>query len=472
MNKLTRLWTICSVMGVFIPAAAFAMSVDWGGAYRLEYVQVDKTSLGDPNGTKSYILNHLNLSPKIIAADGINVVANLEIFPSSAYPNSQLGQHFGSYLGTPTDSQVANGTQASSNIQVNQLYLNVNNEYGAFLAGRVPLHFGLGITHNSAKGLFDHWFTTHNVVAYKFIIGNLSLMPIYGKIRQESLAAGTEASEILWNLMYENPETESAIGVMYQSKKSGLSSNDAFNPNVLPSGASRIGSWNTTHTNLYLARGFEGFKFRMEAGFNSGGTGIASASGEEIKVSGYGVALEMDFPRPDSKWQWGLRTGIASGDDPKTKDYEGFNFSRNYDVAFLLFNHPMGKFDIFSSNIQRQRDTAGTLLGTTDKSMLADEETIGNALYLAPKLTYTMSDKWDLTNSITWAQLQTNSSTLDIDKNVGFEWDIGMTFKPHEKVRWINEFGFFFPGNAWKEGTNNWSNDFTFGFQSKAAISF
>ena len=51
---------------------AQALSIDWTGNYRIEYVGLNKTSLDTPGLPKTYILNHLSLSPKIIAADGLN----------------------------------------------------------------------------------------------------------------------------------------------------------------------------------------------------------------------------------------------------------------------------------------------------------------------------------------------------------------------------------------------------------------
>ncbi len=155
---------------------ANAMSVDWGGTYRFEYITVDQPNLSSTTsrGTKSYFLNHLSLAPKIIAIDGLNIVANIEAFPSTAYPGSQLGSDFGN---TSTTTSYSGGTsQGASSVEVNQLYMNWNHEYGAMVAGRAPIQFGLGITHNAGNGLYDHWIETRDMVGYKFLIGNLSIM--------------------------------------------------------------------------------------------------------------------------------------------------------------------------------------------------------------------------------------------------------------------------------------------------------
>lgn len=470
----------------FLPfVQAQALSIDWTGNYRFEYTEINKTSLDSPGLRKSYILNHLSLSPKIIAADGVNIVGKFEILPNEEYPESQAGQRFGkaprkqsagTNSSTKDDSAVAGQKQGVSSINVSQLYLNVNQEFGSLLVGRAPIDFGLGISHSAGNDPFDHWYDTHDMIGYKIIVGNLSFMPIVGKVYDYSVAQGREIQDVIWDIEYNNPETESAIGVFHQTRTASVEANDA--PFAAYRGTGVTGGWNTQSTNLYFSRGFESVKFKMEAGFQSGGTGIVRDT-DEVSLGSYGIATELDFPT-ESKSRWSLKAGIASGDNPSTKNYEGFHFSRNYDVAFMLFNHPLGKFDLFTSGAQRTPDYRTTTANTsysTDEAI--DEETISNAIYIAPKLSYTMSDKWSWNNTITWAQLQTNpqwdpvlKQSIDTSKDLGFEWDTSLVFKPHERIMWVNEIGFLFPGSAWQGGPSNYGNGFTYGFQSKAAISF
>jgi hypothetical protein len=459
---------------------AQALSIDWTGNYRLEYTEVDRTSLDDPKLRKSYILNHLTLSPKIIAADGFNIIGKFEVLPNDQYPDSQAGQAFGrgpnkagASSTSKDDSAVAGNKQGSTTLRVTQLYLNMNQEYGALVAGRAPLDFGLGMNHNAGNGPFDHWYETRDMLAYKFIIGNFSLMPILGKVSDYSVAQGQEVQDVIWNAEYNNPETESAIAIMHQTRTSSDSSNDAP-AGSFTNGATVTGRWNTQNIGIFLSRGFEDLKFKIEAGFESGNTGM-STNGNEISLNGYGIALEVEVPQPQARWHYNFRAGIASGDNPTTTNYEGFHFNRNYDVAFLLFNHPLGRYDIFRSYVQRGPDR----LHNTGKPYATDEalddETISNAIYVSPKAVYNINDKWDWTNVLTWAQLQTNplaDQGVDVDKDLGFEWDTGVVYRPYEKVMWVNELGMLFPGSAWAGGSQNYGKGFTYGFASKAVISF
>lgn len=482
-SVVCQIFAILMVFGVALSAQA--ISIDWTGTYRIEYTEVDRTSLDDPHLRKSYILNHLSLSPKIIAADGINIIGKFEILPSDLYPDSQAGQAFGKgpqraggTSSTTDDSAVAGDKQGSSNLKVNQLYVTINQEYGAFVGGRAPLDFGLGITHSAGNGAFDHWYSTRDMLGYKIIIGNFSFMPILGKVYDQSISQGEEATDMIWHVDYSNPETKSSIGIMHQTRTAGTEANDAP-AGQYGTGGAVIGRWNTQLISIFLSRGFENLDFKIEAGFESGSTGVQVGS-EEVELNGYGIATEIDFQQAESRWHFNLRAGLASGDNPSTTNYEGFHFHRNYDVAFLMFNHPMGKYDLLRTYAQRGPDrtctTAPCAPYGTDEAL--DDEAISNALYVSPKAVYNINDKWDWTNRITWAQLQTDplasatGTSVDVDKDLGFEWDTGIVYRPHERVQWVNEVGLLFPGAAWQGGTRNYGNGFTYGFNSKAAISF
>jgi hypothetical protein len=135
---------------LFLAQSAAAISIDWTGGYRVEYVSVDRPSLDDNKLSKNYALNFLYLQPRIIGSDGINIVSRFDVMSNEtpAYKNSQLGSVIGG--GLDNGSGGANGTDAtsqnqdSSTLRVSQLYLNVNHEFGSLLVGRTPVEFGLG----------------------------------------------------------------------------------------------------------------------------------------------------------------------------------------------------------------------------------------------------------------------------------------------------------------------------------------
>ncbi|MNJ99891.1 hypothetical protein D3C87_176720 [compost metagenome] len=454
---------------ILMSSSAQAMSLDWSGGYRFEWTEVDRPTLGSPSGRKAYGLNYLYMSPKIIAADGVNIITRFDVLGSNipAYEGSQLGAIWGLNNSSPAANSQ---TQGGASVQVSQLYLNMNQEYGSLLVGRVPFEFGLGMTYNAGNGPFDHWQDVRDMVAYKFIVGDWSLTPMLGRVQSSGFSQGGTISTQALQLMYESKESRSTLGVMQESRKGSVGTNDmdptAFNP-----GAAVTGGIDMQNTNFVIGRGFDSFGFKLEGGFQTGKTGM-SVGAEDVQYNAFGLAAEFYVPRSASgKWDYKFKVGMASGDDPGTTAFEGYAFHRNYDVGMLLFNHRLGGGPDFLTTGPTKSTADG--LGVDNS---ADDETVGNTLYLAPQATYSWNDRLDIRNTLVFAQLlQTQRNSVDSGKDLGLEWDIEVVYKPNEKIQWVNQLGLLFPGSAWKNGTGaggNLENGFTFGFASKAAISF
>ncbi len=473
-NKI--LLSLAALLISVVTSNANAISVDWKGTYRFEWTQVDRPSLGTPYGMKSYGLNYLSLSPKIIATDGVTVVSRFDVLANqdTAYQNAQFGQLWGQAWpspGAPTSqSSVMAQNQRSTQLLVSQLYLNLNQEYGALVLGRAPLEFGLGMTHNAGNGAFDHWADTEDMVGYKFIVDNFFFMPIIGRVYDQDASQGNTVQDMILHLQYESKETGSLIGVMQQSRKASFGAND------VPFGVTKTGEYSVQTVSFILGREWEKFGFKLEAGFNSGNVGARTALGEDIKANGYGIAAELYFPRKESKIDWNLRFGMATGDDPNSGDtYEGFQFDRNYDIAMLMFNHRLGQRDFLGTRYIR--DTV-----SHDVSNSLDDEAISNAIYISPRASYAWNDRLDLNNTLTYAQLMTNpiAGNTGFSKDLALEWDIELVYKPTDRIQWVNQLGLLFPGAAFKNGTGagpgdatgNLENASTYGFATKAAISF
>lgn len=460
---------------------ASAMSLDWTGGYRFEWTEVDKPTLGSPSGRKAYGLNYLYLSPKIIAADGVNIISRFDVLnaDSGPYAGSQLGQVWGANndVGSPTTvpntagnrSAAYSNNQGSTNLKVSQLYLNVNQEYGALIVGRAPFHFGSGMTYNAGSGPFDHWYQTRDTVAYKFIVGDWSFMPMVNKIYNESYYQGQAIGELAFQLQYENKDTRTSLGVINNTRKGSAGVNDGFTTALGADSTKPIGDFNIQRTNVFLGRDWDSFGFRLEGGFETGETGMQNALAQGINLNAYGVALELYSQKTESKWDYRMRLGLASGDNPDTSTYEAYQFDRNYDVAMLLFNHRLGNgTDFLNTNLVKS-----TSLGISNS---ADDEAIGNAMFVAPSITYAWNERMDIRNTLIYAQIMTTQkNSVDAKKDLGIEYDLEFAYKPVEKIQWVNQIGLLFPGAAFKNGTGtggNLDNGFTYGFASKAAISF
>jgi hypothetical protein len=321
----------------------------------------------------------------------------------------------------------------------------------------------MGITHNAGLGPFDHWYDTRDSVGYKFYVDNISFMPMLSRVSQRDYGRGVTMNDETFVFEYKNKDNGAEAGVVQQIRKSSFESNDASGA---VSGSTVVSAWSTKTINLYLGRSWESFKFKMEASFLTGETGLMVA-GENINVNAYAVAAELMFPAlNEAKWDYGLKLGYASGDNPTTTVYEGYQFDRNYDVAMLMFNHRMGRADFLTTGITH------TNPGLT-VSNSADDESIGNAVYFAPSAKYAWNEKLDIRTTLVYAQLVTNPTlSLDTSKDLGTELDIELIYKPRERVIWSNGIGVLVPGQAWKDGATDFENSTNFGISTKAAITF
>ncbi|MBV2169210.1 MAG: hypothetical protein KUL82_10940 [Bdellovibrio sp.] len=450
-----------------LSTTAQAMTLDWSGGYRFEWTEVDRPSLATPTQRKAYGLNYLYLSPKVIAADGVNVISRFDVLNSSSYPNSQVGEIWG--LNNTQASAATSTNQGSASVQVSQLYLNVNQEYGALIAGRAPFEFGLGMTYNAGKGAFDHWYDTRDMVAYKIVVGDWFFMPVLSRKQSGGFGQGGTISSTGFQLQYENEENKSLLGVFQENVKGAKGALNYSADQIAAyggAGTAANSDLNIQRTNFVLGRGFDSFGFKLEAGFQTGETGVTTAAGKDISVNGYGIVAELYVPRAESKWDWKLKFGMATGDDPASTEFGGYALHRNYDAGMLLFNHRLGQRDFLNTDIFK--DTTNLNVGNS-----ADDESISNAVFIAPSVGYAWNDRLDVRNTVVYGQmLNAVKNSVDSSKDLGLEWDIELIYKPSERIQWVNQIGLLFPGAAWKNGSDGLGNDFTYGFASKAAISF
>lgn len=447
--------------------SVFANTFEWKGGYRVEYINLEKPSLTDNGSSKEYVLNHLYLSPQLIGSDGFNIVTRFDLTSSAQKSEfSQLGLIWGNTNGANDQSSVSDpATSGVEQLSMTQFYLQINQEHGQILLGRAPIEFGLGMTYSAGTGAFDHWYTIRDLAAYKFFVGDWFIMPIISKAGDASPQTGGGMNSLGFMVQYKNPDTKSEIGFFQDTRKGPEGSNDL--DDSYGSGAATVtGGYDIQRTNLVFGRGWDALNLKFEAGFLTGGTGL-TVGGEKVDLNSYGFVLEMDLPRADSKWNWSGKLGLASGDDPSTSTYEAFHFNPNYNVGMLLFNQRLGQADFLTSAPVRR--------SSVDQKNAFDDEVVSNTLFIAPSLKYVWSEKSDLQTTLIFAQLlNSQNNSLSSAKDLGLELDIAFIYKPTDRVQWINEVGMLLPGSAWKYGPSNaeYDNSFTYGFSSKAAISF
>ena len=467
--------TLSLLGGSLVAKNVNAADLEWSGIFRVEGNHISNSELTGKKRELDYGLTHLSLRPKIVAGDGITINAQFEIFnqPRNAPwgNDNQLGAVWGAGLrGTGPSYTVANSNTIADNekpesIKISQLYLSYVQEYGNLVVGRVPSQFGLGMTHNAGRGLFDHWYDTRDMVGYKMILGNMYFMPIVAKPSEGNLNKTDDVTDLIAHFQYENPETDLQMGLYYQVRTGSDQGSDAPIPTIGGVGATNNTGVNSKLLNLFALRDNERFRAGVEASFQSGEVGVSTASNDKVTWGGFGVATEFEYRPAEKNWKIGLNAGMATGDDPGTDaKFEGYVFDRNYDVAMLLFNRPIGQADFFRTQI-----IGGG--GSADINS-PDVEAISNVSYVAPYHHYKFNDLWSMENRIITGWLNTNPILgTEVSKDIGYEYDFSLNFQPRKGVMWVNQVGMLFPGSAFKAG-GTYDSDFMYGISTKAAISF
>ena len=214
----------------------------------------------------------------------------------------------------------------------------------------------------------------------------------------------------------------------------------------------------------------------MEASFYERRVRSVDANLDKVEYSGFGIATEFEYRPEASGWKWGLKAGDASGADPTSNStFGGFMFNRNYDVAMLLFNHPLGQDDFL-----RTRSLTGSVYNNSTLKDIntPDVEALSNTIYFAPVAKYAFNDHWSWDNSLITGWLNVNPIVgQSPGKGLGYEWDSTLIYSPRKGVAWINQLGMLFPGQAWTGGSNPdgtpmYGDGMAYGIGTKAAISF
>jgi len=466
------------------PLSAVAGDIDWSGRYRFEGVSVANTTAVDGGGSKAYMLHHLLLEPKIVAADGLNIYGTFGVMNNSRpyHSNSQMGQFMGSgpnpnySTGTTAtsttgagDSNTLSETQTPDSIKVHRLYMMWMQEFSTLIVGRAPIQFGLGMTHNAGLGEFDHWYDSKDIIGYKVLIGNMSITPMMGKVNEGYLNREDDVDDYMLQFQYDNPDTGLGLGVFYEQRVA-LSRGGNDVPTALTGVTGTVDdSWEGKRINLSVTKNVEEFGIGVEAGFLNGNSGMKNSAGQPIALEAFGLASEFSYRPKGSAWDWGLKMGLASGDNYSTDDkYEGFLFDRNYDVSLILFNHVVGRYDTFITHAGGKSTN-----GVAD----ADTESLSNVFYVSPTAHYHFSDRWTLSGRFLWAQLQENPEITmgTVAKDVGYETDLMLRYQPHDRLALGLDFGWLAPGDAFRGGDlrpPNQPTDSIYLMQTKATVSF
>ena len=471
-----------------------AAVLDLEGQYSLEGFFMRNALLND-GSSKFYFLHQLRLKPEIKVVDGLSVLGRLDLLTNPWSYNFRYKA--GSIMGMNEQSSFQSQNRYfQPGLDITHLYFSWNNELIKLMGGRMPLEFGLGLLFDKGDDHLDHFADYIDGIGVEFKIGNLEIHPSFGLL-SESLSGGVNAYEILLQLQYELADAGLLFGLMYDTRiatQSGRqlaygplipeSSRCSFfprHPVCSPSGMpsrndqanANVDRWSTQSVGTYVKKDFPFGSVSLEADFIFSSTvGVRSSDSiDPLELSGYGIVAEI-ASHPSSSWNWGLKAGYLSGDDPGTNErHEGFIANRNYNVGMLMFNHAIGYQDtiggsyrVYNQNAQQSSNENSI---DNNREDLPDVEYLTNAFFIAPSLKKSLFKKGYLTTNVVWASLLQNSIWAE-GTNLGFEVDLGFLYESSRYLSLGIEGGLLFPG----DGFVGESKSMIYGVQANVVVSF
>lgn len=470
---------------------AQAMAIDWSGRYRFEVYDIENTSLAkNGKSTKAYWAHNFDLRPEVIVNDSLRMKALVTLTPTGT-PGFQLGQTMGSRNAAGSlggyasetasyDNMVLQESNKEAGIGVRFAYAEWLHEFGMVTVGRRPLDFGLGLLFSSGSRDFDHWYDSIDGFGYQMSMGAFEAEVILGYQYEGDISRTDDVRDMIARVGYVSESSAIELGALIRQRNAGPSILPPFETtpiSTLPPGFAGDGDPATVQTGRYNVQDVHFFvsslpsdkllQYGFEFGFQSGNLGITNQDASTVKMEGYGFAGEVSYGKDKKDVNYSLLFGFASGDNPDTTDvYEGFVFDRNYDIAFLMLNHPLGQVAGLSGGAGYRLNPSGSA------ESLFDEERVGNVVYFSPRLNWQLSNKYGFQFAFTTAQL--NAAPLsEMENALGTELDIHFNYKPYDQMTWRTSIGYVIPGGAFK-GSATAPNQIqgTYGIMTQAAINF
>ncbi len=444
-----------------VPTTASAMDLDWSGQFRAEAVMINNYApeANVTTGQGGYEVNQvgskdarfqtlfLRLRPKLIVNDNVAIKSEWWLgnpvtgFYGSDYPGSSR-----------SDQRYYNSTfSGGSSISAQRFWAEFLTDLGTFQVGRAPIHWGLGLIHNSGDGVFDRYQSTGDTFRMISKFGNFAVIPAHTKYNYGNAAGGSgyTLSEFSLGLRYENPDEDFEGGVNFVRRIADAQSDSVWiNYNGGTAGTPGVGGMNVTIWDIYGKKKVGKFDFGIEAPIFNG-----DLIGRTYKA--FALAVELKYRANDS-WNFFAKAGKVPGqpNSPSSnpEKWTMVMFHPNYRLGLLMFNY---NFANFAGN--NNPNTAGTVKSIYDNP-------ITNARYLMAGATLS-ADKWKFTGSFITAtadrtaetgQLFFNSrdraySSVAAVKNqgasIGTEFDLGVALHWDEFTTFALDTGLLVQGD-------------------------
>jgi hypothetical protein len=481
-----RLQLFVLISFALLSSQAMALPIDWNGTFGVDstlidsFRKLDRVNEGTlSTGSQETPLaagNHANaswqsyvfrLAPNLIVNDSSTIKGEL----TSGYGR---GGRFGDSSQSSKKSGYGNaiynqnGT-SGDDLQINKLYVELYSDTATYLVGRHSFNWGLGAVINSGDNAWDRHLYTRDGLTMDIKIGSFQIAPFMSKVSSDnSLTRATNSKEYGFSMLYDNPDKDMAMGLLY-SKKKNNKSNTSSTTEI--SGSSQaLGEAEVKLIDIYFKKSFGDFNFAVEVPVLSGELGNVYSATSKSKYKAKAIILESNYKINDT-WSVSLFGGKVNGDSGGQSSFDAMYLNPNYQVAQLLFRY--------------------NLRGITDPNTYSVYDSyITNTTYLKLNGAYN-SDKWTWDTALIWAKADQTAiagqKAFNHELNRQFDAvasqsdDLGMEIDTSLDYQWNNEvnigasFAYLFAGDYWGftniDGQENAVGN-SFLMQVKTSVSF
>ena len=406
------------VLILFSTTAAFSAPIDWHGKFGVDTVSIDtyrRSNVGtttSANGSQeivsssgdsdkaSYQSYILQLNPNIIVNDSVTLKGEI---------TSNYGR--GGFLGDASTKQFSGNTAAHAlylqntttgeELRFNQFYMELYSDTATYRIGRMTKNWGLGAVYNSGDKPWDRIANIHDGLEANLKIGHFYLTPYYTKLSNGATqVSNDDAKDYGISALYDNPDKEVSMGVLYSRRKSRQYTNyqqSAAGGTTVNSQITDIKVWD-----IFIKKKWKNLTFGIEAPMVSGDMGFVYNTTQRTQYNTNAYIGEISY-KVNKNWDFDFHVGRVKGDQGTIGKFQGMYLNPNYQIAYLMFRYNL-------TNMNNSTDSIW-------------DSYITNAQYLKYTARFT-GDTWNFTGAFIYATAletaQTGSYAYDHEKNRRF----------------------------------------------------
>jgi len=386
------------------------------------------------------------LNPQIIVNDGVTLKGEL----SSGYIRGGFaGGDSANGLNGTGNSYFFTTPAQRSELNVNQMYMELYADTALVKIGRMSKHYGLGIIFDSGSDPWDRFLTMYDGIEAEMKIGNFSINPYYAKISsyndngigRNEPSGSYDVRELGLTAKYDNKNRDLVASVLY-AKRSSETNNTFYNASTPTGTDAPRGKTSVTVIEPFVSKKWNKLKVSAEASVQTGEYGNVYQDGLDLKskLASTAYILEAKYEL-NPKWDIAFTGGQVSGDKGDTGKFEAAYLHPNYHIADLMFRYNYQAFteggrSIFDASINNARFFKLNANYKTDKWVLKGAAIMATAMETAKAGArgYHHEEGYSFTGA------------ADQADDLGFEVDFGFDYKWNPNVTISGYYGY------WKVG--------------------